>query len=169
MSGVTRNRLWKRGEAVSAATSQARRGLTLYEVFLALLILLVAMSVLSQHITVGTRAGTQGQLQTQAAMLCKTRMAAVAGGVQPPTPVSNVALAPPHGTGWTWSLAVGSGSLPNLMLLSGTVSHVNVQGKVDASFTLNRYYRNPQVFVNAKMAAAAAAQASEESESGGSQ
>lgn len=136
-----------------------RRGLTIYEVFLALTLLLGALAVLSQHIAVGTRAGVRGRLQTQAAMYAETKLAEILAGVEPMTPASGAAVAGAP-TGWTWSLEVIAGPQEDLLDLAVTASHMNLQGSTDASFTLRRLVRDPQVFLDA-----ASATASEDSSS----
>lgn len=143
------------------ASPSNRRGLTLYEVFLALALLLGAMAVLSQHIGVGTRAGIRARLQTQAAFHCESKLAEVIAGVEPMTAVSEQEIAN-AGDGWSWSLEVAPGPQPDLLNLSVSVSHVNSTGDRDAFFTLRRLTRDPQMFLDA------AANASSSSGSSGS-
>jgi|SRR5690606_37077923 len=128
-------------------SAASRRGLTIYEVFLALALLMGALAVLSQHIAVGTRAGVGGQLQTKAAMLCQTKMAEVVGGIEPLSPVSGAEL-PDAGLGWTWTLEVASGPSPDLLSVAVTVLHSNGQENTNASFTLRRLMRDPQVLLD---------------------
>lgn len=131
-----------------------RNGLTLYEVLLALTLLLGAMAVLSQHIAVGTRAGIRGRLQSQAALHCETKLAEVLAGVEPMSAVSEMEIEN-AGAGWSWSLEIAPGPSPDLLNLAVSVAHVNSQGDGDASFTLRRLTRDPQVFLDAAAAAAA--------------
>src|SRR5690606_14968447 len=74
------------------ASPSSRDGLTLFEVMLALVILLGSLAVLTQHMRVGAQAGVQGQLNTQAAMLAETKMAEVLGGAEPLAAVADVPL-----------------------------------------------------------------------------
>ena len=146
--------------------SHPRRGLTLYEVLLALLILLGAMTVLAQHITVGSRASVKGQLQTRAALLCEAKLAEVLAGVEPMTPVADRSLEA-AGTGWSWTLEVAQGAAADLLDLTVTVRHVDSLGHQNASFTLRRLTRNPLVLLEAANAAATAASSSAATGTGG--
>lgn len=146
---------------------QTRRGLTIYEVFLALTLLLGALAVLAQHIAVGTRAGARGRLQTQAAMFAETKLAEILGGVEPMSPASGAAItgAP---AGWTWSLEVAAGPQEDLLDLAVTATHTDLRGSTDASFTLRRLVRDPQVFLDAAVAASSEDSSNSSSPSGSS-
>jgi hypothetical protein len=124
-----------------------RAGLTIYEVFLALTLLLGALAVLSQHIAVGRRAAVQGQLQTRAALLCETKLAEVLTGIEPMTAVSSMPIAD-AGEGWTWSLEVAAGPTTDLLNIAVTAAHANDRGETDASLTVRRLARDPQVFLD---------------------
>lgn len=128
-----------------AFRNDSRAGLTIYEVFLALTLLLGALAVLSQHVAVGTRAAVRGQMQTRAALLCQTKLAEVLAGVEPMSQVSDMGIED-AGDGWTWSLEVVAGPTEDLLNLGLTVAHANERGEADASFTLRRLVRDPQVF-----------------------
>jgi len=125
----------------------ARAGLTIYEVFLALTLLLGSLAVLSQHIAVGRRAAVQGQLQTRAALLCETKLAEVLSGIEPMTAVSSMPIAD-AGEGWTWSLEVAAGPTEDLLNIAVTAAHTNDRGETDASLTVRRLARDPQVFLD---------------------
>ncbi|MGC1273264.1 MAG: hypothetical protein WBC44_06120 [Planctomycetaceae bacterium] len=147
-----------------------RHGLTVYEVFLALTLLLGALAVLSQHISLGSRAGVRGRLQTQAAIYGETKLNEVIGGVEPLAASSGLPIAGAP-AGWTWSLDVMAGPAEDLLDLTVTTTHVDLRGQTDASFTLRRLMRDPQMLLDQAAAAATAASAStttSSSTSGGS-
>jgi hypothetical protein len=125
---------------------RSRAGLTIYEVFLALTLLLGALAVLSQHIALGRRAAVQGQLQTRAALLCETKLAEVLTGIEPMTAVSSMPIAD-AGEGWTWSLEVAAGPTTDLLNIAVTAAHATERGETDASLTVRRLARDPQVFL----------------------
>ena len=126
---------------------RSRAGLTIYEVFLALTLLLGALAVLSQHIAVGRRAAVQGQLQTRAALLCETKLAEVLSGIEPMTTVASMPIAD-VGEGWNWSLEVAAGPTQDLLNIAVTAAHANDRGETDASVTVRRLARDPQVFLD---------------------
>ncbi len=142
----------KRAASNPGSSHSRRRGLTIFEVFLALTLLLGSLAVLSQHIAVGTGAGVRGRLQTQAALVAETKLAEVLGGVEPMSAASGAAVAE-AGPGWTWALEVTAGPQEDLLDLAVTASHVDSAGDTDASFILRRLVRDPQIYLDAASAA----------------
>jgi general secretion pathway protein I len=120
-----------------------RRGITLYEVVLALAIFVSALLVLGQSITTGTRAAVQSRLRTQAIVRCESKLAEVIAGIEPMQMAGNVPFVddPTH---WHWSLDIADGPYPGLLELMVSVSY---SGDVAVGFSLNRYVRNPQMFL----------------------
>jgi type II secretion system protein I len=132
------------------------QGFTLYEVILALGILLASVTVLSKLIATGSRAGTRAQLQTQAMLLCQSKLSEVVAGVEPLTAANNVpfdATAP----GWTWSLLVAAGPHEDLLQVQVSVRLPGENQSNRAEAALHRWIRNPQLFEEAAAAAATVA------------
>ncbi len=122
-----------------------RRAFTLYEVVLAIAILLGAMTVMSKLIATGSRASMRAQLQTHAMLLCQSKLSEVIAGVEP---LASVQGAPLDSTasGWTWSLDVAPGPRKNLLELH---VHVVLPGEGPtprAQTSLVRWMRDPQLF-----------------------
>ena len=122
-----------------------RRAFTLYEVVLAIAILLGAMTILSKLIATGSRASTRAQLQTHAMLLCQSKLSEVIAGVEP---LASVQAAPFDSTapGWIWSLDVAPGPRENLLELH---LHVALPGEGPtprAQTSLVRWLRDPQLF-----------------------
>jgi len=120
-----------------------RRGITLYEVVLALAIFIAALLVLGQSITTGTRAAVQSRLRTQAIVRCESKLAEVISGIEPMQVAGNVPFVddPTH---WHWSLDIAEGPYSGLLELMVSVSH---SGDVAVDYSLNRYVRNSQMFL----------------------
>ena len=130
-----------------SATRQ-RRGMTLFEVLIALAMLLMALAVLATHIRVGGDAATRAGLQTQAANLAQTKLAEVLAGAEPMQQAASIAL-PEAGPRWSWALAVAAGPTPDLLALTVTTTHTDQRGTPDATFVLRRLTRDPQVLMAA--------------------
>jgi general secretion pathway protein I len=81
-----------------------RSGLSLLEVLVSLTIFLFSLIVIGQLITMAGDRALDVQEQTQAALLCETKLAEVATGILPMTaqPESEIDDAP----GWSWALDV---------------------------------------------------------------
>jgi len=126
----------------------SRSGITLYEVVLALLILLISLAALGHLISTGSRAAANTQLMSQASLLSESKLSEVIAGVEPMQPVSGASLSE-AGEDWVWSLQVSPGPHPDLLELEVTVSHIGQDGRTDISSSLRRYVRDPQVFLDA--------------------
>lgn len=128
--------------------ASSRRGLTLFEVVLALGIFLGAAAALSQLVSNGSRAAVRAQLLTEAAFRCESKLAELLSGVEM---LQDTAARPfdDQPMSWEWSAAVSEGSLPDLLQVTVTVRHLREGVPDDVSFTLDRLVRDPQVFVDA--------------------
>lgn len=131
-----------------------RAGLTLYEVLLALAIFLGALAALSQLLTTGSRAAVQANLQTQAVILCESKLAEVVAGVEPLQQVSGAVIE--EAPEWQWSLEFVEGDPhEDLVTVVVSVAHAGQAGAADASFSIRRFIRNPLLWQEAAENAAA--------------
>ncbi len=121
----------------------ARPGLTLFEVVLALAILLVALTALSQLVSTGRRAAIQSRLQTEATLLCESKLAAVLANAEPWQPVNDMPFE--LDPNWNWSLQVQPGPDPDLLQLEVTVTSAATETGDSAACTLRRLVRDPQL------------------------
>lgn len=133
----------------------SRSGLTLYEVVLSLTLFLGAMLAISQIISIGSRAAVQSRLQTQAIMRCESKLSEILAGIEPMESVSNAQF-DEETANWVWSLEIGPGPHEVLLDLTVSVSHISQNGNPDSTFSLRRFVRDPQLFVDAAEAAAEA-------------
>jgi general secretion pathway protein I len=142
----------------------SRTGLTLYEVVLSLTLFLGAMLAISQIISTGSRAAVQSRLQTQAILRCESKLSEILAGVEPMESVSNTQFEEETAK-WVWSLEIGPGPHEALLDLTVSVSHISQDGNPDSTYSLRRFVRDPQLFVDAAEAAAEAeAEAAAESD-----
>ncbi len=140
--------------------NRVRYGLTLLEVIIALGIFLASMSAISQLISNGTQASIQGRLMTQAIMRCESKMAEVIAGVEAMEAVEDVPFADDEN--WLWSMEVVAGPEEGLLELYVFVQYVGGSTLSNTSFSLNRFVRDPQIWVDAALAEEEAALAAEE-------
>jgi len=122
-----------------------RQAFTLYEVVLAIAILLGAMTVMSKLIATGSRAGSRAQLQTDAMLLCQSKLSEVVAGVEP---LASVRGAPVGSTtpDWVWNLEVSSGPRDDLLELRVEVLLSDGGSTPRAKASLVRWMRNPSLF-----------------------
>ena len=138
---------------VKGRTPHRRQGLTLFEIVLSLAILLMALSALSQLYSTGTRASVESRLQTQAVVRCESVLNEVIAGVYP---MESMGAQPfEDDPSWTWSLDVAAGPHVDLLELQVIVTHTGEGPQTNLTYALNRFIRDPQLFVDAALAAEA--------------
>jgi prepilin-type N-terminal cleavage/methylation domain-containing protein len=141
--------------------TQARRGLTLLEVLVALAIFLFSFVVVCQMIQSGARGGLRSKRSTQAALLCEAKMEAIVAGAQPLQAVSQQPL-DGAAAGWVYSVAVepqawsnaanNQGGTPGgagLSLVHVTVAWAGARTTEPVEYTLSRFVLDPNLRVPA--------------------
>lgn len=129
----------------------SRRGLTLFEVLISLVIFIGAMAAIGQLVANGVRAALQARFQTQAAMMCEAKLAEVVAGV---VPLTQGQATYPDDPNWFWSVALTAAQVPGLMRVEVTVQRQGTNSKGKVAFTMARYVRDPQIYVAAEEEAA---------------
>lgn len=124
-----------------------RRGITLFEVVLALGIFLGAFAAIAQVIDLGRQASVTGQLQNEAVLRAQTKLAEVIAGVEPMSALQSQPFE--DDPNWTWGLTMGDSPHADLLGLTITVEHMRANGSIDAAFVLTRFVRDPQLFIDA--------------------
>lgn len=128
----------------TACALQQRRGITLFEVVLALAIFVGSLAALGQVLRTGSRASIRAELLSEAALRCESRMSDVLSGV---VPLESVSATPfEDGSPWAWSLAIFDTGTPNLLRLELTVNYNGPGGDGRTEFQLVRLLRDPIVF-----------------------
>lgn len=135
-----------------------RSGLTILEVILSIGIFLASATVVSQLLTTGTRAAVEGRHQSQMAMLAQSKMDEVVAGIQEMSAGDNQGFEGDVDPGYTWGLTVEEGGQGDLLSVTITVTHENSDRVEDATLSLTRLMRDPQIYIDA----AAAAEVAEE-------
>lgn len=125
-----------------------RRGLTLFEVVLSLGIFLGALAAVGQLISTGSRAAVQSQLRSKAILRCESKLAEVLASAETMQTVDEMPFEDDE-PGWTWSLQVAEGPHADLLELEVVVMHTGQNRLGDVSYSLRRYVRNPQLFLDA--------------------
>jgi type II secretion system protein I len=134
----------------------AERGITLYEVVIALAIFSGAVVALFEALSTATRAALQARLQSQAVLLAETKMAEVVSGVTQPTSTGETSFTDSGLEGWTYSISVAAATHTGINQVQVTVKGPQTANAVDASFTMTRLLRDQQAFVTSAVQAAKA-------------
>jgi type II secretion system protein I len=124
---------------------RARKGLTLFELLLALAIFLASLAALAQLLASGARAAAQATLKTEAILRCESQLGEIVSGITRIQAVDGGTF--DDDPSWTWRSQVTEGPWPNLKLVEVQVLHAGRSALGNSSYTLRRYLRDPQLFV----------------------
>jgi type II secretion system protein I len=142
---------WRTSRQWHPQYTPQRTGITLLEVILSLTIFLMAITILSELMTRGMDAALQAQLKTEAVFRCESKLNEVA--------VNPSQMTTQDGTfdddnSWTWSVQQTTGPQTNLLDITVTVTHQSDNPAARVSTTFRRYIRDPQIYIDAQLAAA---------------
>lgn len=145
----------RRDTPEAANATVLRNGLTVFEVLLSVAIFLGAMIALGQLISSGRAASQRGELQTEAVFRCETIVGQIASGVMPlDTALAGGGFEDDLEQRWTYAVLPIEATEADLIGYEVTVQHVNNVGQINYSFSMQRYMRDPQIYVDAAEAAA---------------
>lgn len=133
------------------STSRRREGITLLEVLIALAIFLGAFTIISQIMRTGAQASNQGQQQNEIVLRARSLMNEVLAGSVELQSVQDSSFEDTDA--YVWSMMVSDGPIPDLFVVEITVARRRQDGSIDMPFTLTRYMRDPEVFMQSTVAA----------------
>ena len=138
--------------SLRASCRSLRAGITLLEVLVSVAIFLGALTTIMQLLSLGKRAEMMTRLQTEAVMRCEAKMAEVVSGAQELTSVDNEVFPDSEGSGmWQWRLTSMNSSAGGLLQVTVRVRYVVGDDDEMTSFELNRFMRDPQLFIDAAL------------------
>lgn len=124
-----------------------RRGLTLLEVLVSLVIFVGAMAAIGQLVSSGVRGALRSRFQSEACMLCEAKLNEVVAGI---VPLQTMQQTYPDDNHWAWSLVVSPAPVPGLLRAEVTVKRQGTNARGDISYNLVRYVRDPQLYYAAQ-------------------
>jgi general secretion pathway protein I len=120
-----------------------RRGLSLFEVIIALAIFMCSIAAIGQLVSSGVRAAVQARLQSQAVLRAETKMAEVVAGITGLHGGSSGTFTDDQT--WSWSVAATQSQHEGLYLVEVTAAHAGMTTAAKQSYTLRRLIRDPQI------------------------
>jgi len=129
----------------SPRSSRPRKGLTLFELLLALAIFMTSLAALAQLLASGSRAAAQAKLQTEAILRCESKLGEMVAGITPIETVANQVFV--DDSQWSWRATVSDGPWPNLQMVELEVLRTGQNSLGNTSYMLRRYLRDPRLFV----------------------
>jgi hypothetical protein len=124
-----------------------RRGLSLFEVIIALAIFMGAICAIGELVSNGVRGAVQARLQTQAVLRAETRLGEVVAGIAPLHGATSGTFT--DDPSWSWSVVVTTGPHPGLYIVDVTATHASATHAGNQSYSLRRLVRDPQVALDA--------------------
>lgn len=143
-------------------SSARNSGISLFEVVLALVILVTSLAAIGQLISSGGRGAVRSRLLTQAVFLAESKMAEMASGAAPLASGDNEQLLSDDPT-WVANISVSSGPQTDLYIVTVEVVHQANSSLGSVSFDLTRMLRDPGSLI-AERIAEQERQAAEEAE-----
>jgi hypothetical protein len=140
-----------RRHSANASLNHPRHGLSLLEVIISTAIFLGALTAILFALNVGQRSELSARLQSEAVLRCETVMAEIISGVRPAESSSGTPFDDDEIGNWQWSSQVESGPGADLLQVTVVVEHRPDGGEPNASFSLVRLLRDPQIFLDAAM------------------
>jgi general secretion pathway protein I len=131
-----------------------RRGLSLLEVLVSVAIFLGALTAIMQLLNSGQQSEVSARLKTEAALRCEAKMAEIVSGIEEAVSSDEQKFPDDEIGNWQWSADVGSSSATSLLKITVTVEHLPDGKNPNAAFTLSRYMRDPQLFIDAALSEA---------------
>lgn len=128
-----------------------RAGLSLLEVLISVAIFLGAMTAIIFALNSGQRSEIAARLQSEAVLRCETVMGEIVSGVSEATSSDGNRFADDEEGLWQWSAQVTDGGVTGLLQVTVVVEHKPNGDQPNAAFSLVRYMRDPQIFLDAAM------------------
>ena len=132
-----------------------RNGLSLLEVLISVAIFLASLTAIMQLLATGQRSETAARLKTEATLRCESKMAEIVSGIEEAVSSDGNKFTDDEIGNWQWSVNATTGSATDLLMITVTVEHLPGGDTPNAAFTLTRYMRDPQLFIDAALSEAA--------------
>lgn len=160
-----------RGHRVAASASKAtptashhrdsthpRAGVSLIEVVISVAIFLASLTAIMSLLDTGSQARLSVQLDAEAALRAESLMGEYLSGMRDMVATSEQPFENDADSGWTFTTTVEPSDGESLLKLTVVVVHTANGSEVNSSFRLMRLCRDPQLFLDAAMAASEGAE-----------
>ena len=118
-----------------------RRGLSLLEVIMAISIMGLAMIIIGNLVSLGSKSAGMTKWRSEAQILCNTKMAEISAGVLPLESVSAASIQ--EKPDWSYSVQVQSSDMTGLLLVQVSVAPVDMDPAKFEPFVLTRLIPDP--------------------------
>lgn len=134
-----------------ASRQQTRHGFSLLEIVLSVAVFMLGFAGVVTALELGKRSEVGARLQSEAVLRCEAVMGEILSGVSEAASSAGNRFDDDETGNWQWSANVTDAGTTNLLQVTVIVEHVPGGGEPNASFSLVRYMRDPQIFLDAAL------------------
>ena len=134
-----------------AASVKNRRGLSLLEIIISVAIFMASLAAIMQGLQIGRRSELSARLQSEAVLRSETVMGEILCGVQEASSAQGNPFDDDETGNWEWSAEVTEAGTTGLLQETVLVEHRPGGEEPNAAFTLVRFMRDPQLFLDAAL------------------
>ena len=136
---------------VSAASLTNRSGLSLLEIIISVAIFMASLAAIMEGLQIGRRSELSARLQSEAVLRCETVMGEILSGVKEAASAQGNPFDDDETGNWEWTAEVTEAGTTGLLQVTILVEHRPGDEEPNAAFTLVRFMRDPQLFLDAAL------------------
>lgn len=128
-----------------------RSGLSLLEIIISVAIFMASLAAIMEGLQIGRRSELSARLQSEAVLRCETVMGEILSGVKEASSAQGNPFDDDETGNWEWTAEVTEAGTVGLLQVTVLVEHRPGGGEPNAAFTLVRFMRDPQLFLDAAL------------------
>ena len=133
------------------ASVQNRTGLSLLEIIISVAIFMASLAAIMEGLQIGRRSELSARLQSEAVLRCETVMGEILSGVKEAASAQGNPFDDDETGNWEWTSEVTEAGTTGLLQVTILVEHRPGGEELNAAFTLVRFMRDPQLFLDAAL------------------
>ena len=135
----------------STVQRQRRSGLSLLEIIISVAIFMASLAAIMQGLQIGRRSELSARLQSEAVLRSETVMGEILCGAKEASSAQGGSFDDDETGHWEWSAEVAEAGTTGLLQVTVLVEHRPGGEEPNAAFTLVRFMRDPQLFLDAAL------------------
>ena len=136
---------------VGSTSLGCRSGLTLLEIIISVAIFMASLAAIMEGLQIGRRSELSARLQSEAVLRCETVMGEILSGVKEAASAQGNPFDDDETGNWEWTAEVTDAGTTGLLQVTVLVEHRPGGEEPNAAFTLVRFMRDPQLFLDAAL------------------
>jgi hypothetical protein len=130
---------------------RSRGGLSLLEIIISVAIFMASLAAIMEGLQIGRRSELSARLQSEAVLRSETVMGEILCGAKEASSAQGNRFDDDETGNWEWSAEVTEAGTTGLLQVTVLVEHRPGGGEPNAAFTLVRFMRDPQLFLDAAL------------------